>query len=142
MRDYFPIVARFSPQLANNTTKSTNYYHSGFCPEVQFNVSVGGLDTTVTLTVQAASDSSGTGATNITALSSVLDFAGTEDDHDKIVIVKASDCPAGKPYVRLSAVIGNGGSGSHISCTGIALDTRFVPDDDHEQDSSIEVLRT
>uniref|UniRef100_A0A6M3KDS5 Uncharacterized protein n=1 Tax=viral metagenome TaxID=1070528 RepID=A0A6M3KDS5_9ZZZZ len=106
-----------------------------------FIVMVGDMGTngTVDFKLQEATDSSGTGATDITGKSiTQLTQAGTDDNKQAIIEIDASELTDGYPYVAAVMTVGTAASDAAAIC--LAGDARFKPASDFDLSSVDEIV--
>lgn len=98
-----------------------------------------GSSSTVDFKLQEATDSSGTGAADISGKSiTQLTQAGTDDNKQAIIEINASELTEGYPYVAAVMTVGTAASDAAAIC--LAGGARFKPASDFDLSSVDEIV--
>lgn len=122
LSDELAIVATIDPQVVDNTTKTSDWVDMGKFDKVMFvgNVIDAGADTTIDVKIQSASNSGGTGNSDISGLANAQ-FTAAATGKEFVIEVRADQLDAGDTHAALVVVVGNGGGAAILSAIGIGL---------------------
>ena len=128
--------ATIHPQLIDNNTANSDYVDLSKFHEAMFILSVGATDTTVDFSVRESRDNSGTGEQTLSG-KSATQLAGTDDNKQVVINVKAEELTQGAPgsnyrYVRPRVTVGDGTTGAYVSVVGLGLKPRYGPASDDD----------
>jgi len=115
------IMATIDPQLVDAAAATSDWVYMQKIDRLMFIVKLGATDITVDVKLQQASDSSGTGAADISGYS-VTQLAATDDNKQVIIEIDAAAviaASATKPYVACVVTVGDGSNGAYIDATGL-----------------------
>lgn len=118
------VVATIAPQLANDTSLVSDWVDMSEARELLFVVQAGTTDTTINAKLQAATNSSGTSAADITG-KAITQLTATDDNSQALIHIRADEVPAGKSHVALVVTVGNGTTGGLVSAIGVASRLRY-----------------
>lgn len=115
VHERFQIVASY-PALTDDAALSTSWINAGDVTRIFGLVLVGATDTTTDAKLQQATDSSGTGAKDVTD-AAITQVTSTGDNRHCSIEVHPSklDTANGFYWVRLTITAGNGSTGSNIA---------------------------
>jgi len=133
------VVAIINPQLADNTTVSSSLVDMSRFQKLMFIVNIGATDTTVNAKLRQAQDSSGTAEEDITG-KAIVALTGTDDNKQVIIEIDASELSDGFDHVSCDVIVGDGATGAHISCVGLAGHARYAPGSNNDLASVAEIV--
>ncbi|MCB0048953.1 MAG: hypothetical protein KDE24_05320 [Caldilinea sp.] len=121
------LVNFIAPQLLDNAAATSSWLPVSNSPRLTAIVQVGATDTTVDAKLQQATDSSGTGAKDITG-AAITQIAGTGDNRFVSIDLATEnlDLANGFDYVRLSITAGDGTTGAYAAAV-IIQNARHMP---------------
>ena len=115
--DYVAVAGAIDPQLVDAAAVTSDWVSLKDFASVMFVVSVGATDIEVDAKIQSATDSSGTGADDITNLA-ITQIADDEDDGQVILSVDQSEvAAAGDTHVAVVVTVGDGSTGAGVAPT-------------------------
>lgn len=115
MHERFQIVASY-PALTDNAALSTSWIDAGDALRIFGLVLVGATDTTTNAKFQQASDSSGTGAKDVTDAAITQVTSSGDNRHCSIELDPSKlDAANGFSWVRLTITAGDGTTGGNIA---------------------------
>ena len=126
LSDNLGIVAVVSPLLRDDATGTSTWAGMAKHGKIMFVCAVGATDTTVDVKLQEATDSSGTGAADISG-KAVTQLGATDDNKQVIIEVDASELSDGFDYVACLVTSGNGTLGADTCVIAISGDSRYKP---------------
>jgi hypothetical protein len=129
MTEALPVVAAIDPQLADDTTVSSDLVDMENRRRVIFVLLVGATDTTVDAKIREAQDGSATGEQDLTG-KSITQIAADEDNGQVIIEVAAEEMSTGYTHLSLDVTVGDGSTGAYIAAVALAGVTRYKPDTD------------
>lgn len=118
------VVATIDPQLVDNNSVTSDWVDMSKARELLFVVQAGATDTTINAKLQAATDSSGTSAADITG-KAITQLTATDDNDQALIHIRADEVPAGKSHVALVVTVGDGTTGGYVSAIGLASRLRY-----------------
>ena len=115
------------PRLANDTTVTSGWIDARSARRVYTLINMGATDTTVDAKLEQATDSSGTGAKDVTS-AAITQFSATDDSKVASIDMETDrlDAKNGFYYFRLKITIGNGATGANVAAE-ILLTQRHLP---------------
>ena len=116
-----------TPRLENNTTVASGWFTVQNARRLFALINMGVTDTTVDAKIQQATDSSGTGAKDVTG-AAITQFSATDDGKAASIDMETDrlDHKNGFYYVRLLFTIGDGTTGANVAAE-ILLTARHQP---------------
>lgn len=101
-------IGSISPQVVDNAAVLTDWVYAGNAANVVGIALVGATDAEVTITIQQAKDTSGTGAKIVTDATATI--SATQDNKDTVIQVEATklDEATGFYYVALKIAVADG----------------------------------
>lgn len=121
------IVATIDPQTLNNTSATSDWVAVATYNRVVFLVNVGATDATVNAKLQSATDSSGTGAADITGKALTSALTATDDNTQVVLEITADELPDATNHCALVVTVGSGSSGALVSAVGVGTVPRNAP---------------
>lgn len=120
------LVTTISPQLVDADSASSDWVYAGNATNLVGIVTVGATDAAVNAKLEQATDSSGTGAKDVTDADA--DWEATDDNKDGVIQVECThlDTANNFSYVRLTITVEDGTAGGYVA--GVLLnESRHKP---------------
>lgn len=136
------VAATIDPIDGQNTTVKSDAVDMSKFHEALFILLTGALNNSGTITSIAVQESADTSDGNFGAMSpakTATSLAGTDDNEQVVLNVKAEELTTGKRYVRLVATVSNH-SGMLVAAIGLGVKPRFGPASDDDLASVGEIV--
>ena len=136
------IVGCINQQNVKNDTVRSNWIMMTYFDRLMFILNIGTVDTTVNAKLRQASNSLGTGATDIPGYS-MTQLGATDDNKHVIIEIDAATVLATdptKPYVALVVSVGNGAEGANVYAVGLGKDYDYSYPEDFDLDNVVQIV--
>lgn len=138
------IVGTIDPDAYTAATTVSDYADMGLFERVMIIISVGTMASTATLdaVVKQATDSSGTGAKNLTTSKAItqLTQAGSDSDKQVIINVLAEDLDMANDFNHVAVSVTGGTAASDYGVVMLGFNPRYAPASDNDLASVDEIV--
>jgi len=139
LSDNLAVVAVVDPLLRDNAAGTSDWAGMAKHSKIMFVIAVGATDTTVDAKLQEATDSSGTGATDLSG-KAITQLGATDDNKQVIIEVDASELSSGFDFVACVVTSGDGTAGADTCVIALAGDARYNPASGYDLASVAEIV--
>lgn len=136
--DAVAVVATIDPQAVDNATYTSDWVDMGKFSQVMFIGLQGAADIAVNAKVQSASDSSGSGAADITGLAIVAQ-GGSDDNEQWIICVREDQLPAGHTHVALVVAVADGTT-NLFAAVALGFGSNYLPASEYDLSSVAQII--
>jgi hypothetical protein len=122
------LIDVIKPQLVNNASVYSAWLPMHDAVRLLAIINVGVTDITLDAKIQQATDSSGTGAKDVTG-AAITQYTATDDNKYSTIDLEAAalDINNNFTYVRLGITVGNGSTGAYVSASVIRTSRHMPP---------------
>lgn len=138
------LVATIDPDAYTAATTVSDYVDMGLFERIMIIISVGTMASTATLNavVKQATDSSGTGAKNLTTSKAITELteAGTDSDKQVIINVLAEDLDMANSFDHAAVSVTGAVAASDYGVVILGFNPRYAPASDNDLASVDEIV--
>ena len=145
LTEQLALVGRVSPQLVDNNTQDTAWIDMSKFRRVAFLLLLGATDIVVDFKLRSATDSSGTGAADISG-KAITQLTATDDNKETWNEIRADEMAAlasgaGRRYVSARVTVGDGTLGGNVAVAALAGVARNEPAADNDLATVVQIVR-
>jgi hypothetical protein len=141
LTEQLALVGRVSPQLIDNNTGDTAWVDISKFRRVAFLLLLGATDITVDFKLRSATDSSGTGAADISSYA-ITQLTATDDNKEAWIEIDENKMAAlGRRYVSARVTVADGTLGGNVAVAALAGVARYEPASDNDLATVVQIIR-